>query len=76
VILHYVIEENKDSDKSMNKSKISPRGGLARRLIFGPEAQGGREGTAAKMHIATTLTREMMSALQNLCVFAELLLRP
>ncbi len=49
---------------------------MARRLIFGPEAQGGREGTVAKMHTATTLTRKMMSALQNLSVFAELLLGP
>ncbi len=49
---------------------------MARRLIFGPEAQGGREGTAAKMHAATTLTRKMMSALENLCAFAELLLGP
>jgi hypothetical protein len=71
-----VIQENIDIDKPIHKIKISRRGGLARRLIFGPEAQGGREGTAAKIHTSTTLTRKMMSALQNLGVFAELILGP
>ena len=67
---------SQNEDIAIHKIKISRREGLARRLIFGPEAQGGREGTAAKIHTATTLTRKMMSALQNLGVFAELILGP